>query len=35
VQEKAQLWRPYRSITSIYLWQAAKLKISAEMLAAR
>ncbi len=27
VQEKAQLWRPYRSIASIYLWNAVKLKI--------
>lgn len=27
VQEKALLWRPYRSIASIYLWNAIKLKI--------
>jgi DNA-3-methyladenine glycosylase II len=28
VHEKAALWRPYRSIASIYLWNAVKLKIS-------
>lgn len=28
VHEKAQLWRPYRSIASIYLWNAVKLKIT-------
>jgi DNA-3-methyladenine glycosylase II len=27
VYEKALLWRPYRSIASIYLWNAMKLKI--------
>jgi 3-methyladenine DNA glycosylase/8-oxoguanine DNA glycosylase len=27
VHEKALLWRPYRSIASIYLWNAVKLKI--------
>jgi DNA-3-methyladenine glycosylase II len=27
VHEKAQRWRPYRSIASIYLWNAVKLKI--------
>ena len=27
VLERSQAWRPYRSIASIYLWQAAKLKI--------
>jgi DNA-3-methyladenine glycosylase II len=27
VHERAQLWRPYRSIASIYLWNAVKLKI--------
>jgi DNA-3-methyladenine glycosylase II len=27
VHEKAALWRPYRSIASIYLWNAVKLKI--------
>lgn len=27
VQEKAMRWRPYRSIASMYLWQAVKLKI--------
>jgi DNA-3-methyladenine glycosylase II len=27
VHEKARLWRPYRSIASIYLWNAVKLKI--------
>jgi DNA-3-methyladenine glycosylase II len=28
VQEKAERWRPYRSIASVYLWNAMKLKIS-------
>jgi 3-methyladenine DNA glycosylase/8-oxoguanine DNA glycosylase len=28
VHERAQLWRPYRSIASIYLWNAVKLKIA-------
>ena len=28
VQEKAELWRPYRSIASIYLWTAVKLRLS-------
>ena len=28
VREKAQLWRPYRSIASIYLWNAVKLKLT-------
>jgi 3-methyladenine DNA glycosylase/8-oxoguanine DNA glycosylase len=28
VHEKAQLWRLYRSIASIYLWNAIKLKIA-------
>jgi DNA-3-methyladenine glycosylase II len=28
VREKAQLWRPYRSVASIYLWNAVKLKIT-------
>src|ERR1700722_783424 len=28
VQEKAELWRPYRSIASMYVWQAMKLKLS-------
>jgi DNA-3-methyladenine glycosylase II len=27
VLERSQAWRPYRSIASIYLWQAAKLKL--------
>jgi 3-methyladenine DNA glycosylase/8-oxoguanine DNA glycosylase len=27
VRERAQLWRPYRSIASIYLWTAVKLKV--------
>jgi DNA-3-methyladenine glycosylase II len=27
VQEKAELWRPYRSIASMYVWQAMKLKL--------
>jgi DNA-3-methyladenine glycosylase II len=29
VQQKAELWRPYRSIASIYLWTAVKLRLSA------
>jgi 3-methyladenine DNA glycosylase/8-oxoguanine DNA glycosylase len=29
VHDKALLWRPYRSIASIYLWNAVKLKVSA------
>jgi DNA-3-methyladenine glycosylase II len=33
VQETAQLWRPYRSIASIYLWNAVKLKIAPDDLA--
>ena len=28
VREKAELWRPYRSIASEYVWQAMKLKLS-------
>jgi 3-methyladenine DNA glycosylase/8-oxoguanine DNA glycosylase len=32
VHEKALLWRPYRSIASIYLWNAVKLKIAADHL---
>jgi DNA-3-methyladenine glycosylase II len=28
VHEKALLWRPYRSIASVYLWNAVKLKIA-------
>lgn len=28
VHERAQHWRPYRSIASIYLWNAVKLKIA-------
>ena len=27
VLERSQAWSPYRSIASIYLWQAAKLKL--------
>jgi DNA-3-methyladenine glycosylase II len=27
VLERSQAWRPYRSIASIYLWQAIKLKL--------
>jgi DNA-3-methyladenine glycosylase II len=27
VREKAELWRPYRSIASMYLWNAMKLKL--------
>ena len=33
VHDKALLWRPYRSIASIYLWNAVKLKVSAADLA--
>lgn len=29
VHDKALLWRPYRSIASIYLWNAVKLRVSA------
>ena len=29
VHDKALLWRPYRSIASIYLWNAVKLKVFA------
>ena len=32
VHEKALLWRPHRSIASIYLWNAVKLKIAADDL---
>jgi 3-methyladenine DNA glycosylase/8-oxoguanine DNA glycosylase len=32
VHEKALLWRPYRSIASIYLWNAVTLKIAADDL---
>jgi DNA-3-methyladenine glycosylase II len=28
VQERAQRWQPYRSLASIYLWNAVKLKIT-------
>jgi DNA-3-methyladenine glycosylase II len=28
VRKKAEAWRPYRSIASMYLWQAAKLKLT-------
>jgi DNA-3-methyladenine glycosylase II len=27
VREKAELWRPYRSVASMYVWQAMKLKL--------
>lgn len=27
VAKKARLWRPYRSIASMYLWQSVKLKL--------
>jgi DNA-3-methyladenine glycosylase II len=30
VIERSQAWRPYRSIASIYLWQATKLKLGAK-----
>jgi 3-methyladenine DNA glycosylase/8-oxoguanine DNA glycosylase len=30
VLERSQAWRPYRSIASIYLWQATKLKLKAK-----
>src|ERR1700744_60348 len=29
VMEKMEHWRPYRSVASMYLWQATKLKITA------
>jgi DNA-3-methyladenine glycosylase II len=29
VKERMEHWRPYRSIASMYLWQATKLKITA------
>jgi DNA-3-methyladenine glycosylase II len=32
VREKALQWRPYRSIASIYLWQAVKLKLTPQDL---
>lgn len=32
VREKAERWRPYRSVASIYLWNAVKLRISASDL---
>jgi DNA-3-methyladenine glycosylase II len=32
VHEQAELWRPYRSIASIYLWNAVKLKIGPDDL---
>lgn len=32
VHEKAELWRPYRSLASIYLWNAVKLRLSANDL---
>ena len=32
VHEKALLWRPYRSIASIYLWNAVKLTIAPDDL---
>jgi DNA-3-methyladenine glycosylase II len=32
VQEKAELWRPYRSVASIYLWTAVKLRLSSSDL---
>ena len=32
VIERSQAWRPYRSIASIYLWQAAKLRLGANDL---
>jgi DNA-3-methyladenine glycosylase II len=33
VLERSQAWSPYRSIASIYLWQAAKLKLRSGDLA--
>jgi DNA-3-methyladenine glycosylase II len=32
VQEKAELWRPYRSVASTYLWTAVKLRLSSSDL---
>lgn len=34
VSERSQAWSPYRSIASIYLWQAGKLKLSSKDLSA-
>lgn len=35
VHDKALLWKPYRSIASIYLWNAVKLKIAPSDLKSR
>jgi DNA-3-methyladenine glycosylase II len=35
VQQRAQRWRPYRSLASAYLWNAVKLKITANDLKQR
>jgi DNA-3-methyladenine glycosylase II len=32
VFERSQVWRPYRSLASIYLWQATKLKLGPDDL---
>jgi DNA-3-methyladenine glycosylase II len=32
VQEKAKGWQPFRSVASVYLWNAVKLKLSARDL---
>jgi DNA-3-methyladenine glycosylase II len=32
VHEKAKGWRPFRSVASVYLWNAVKLKLSAHDL---
>jgi 3-methyladenine DNA glycosylase/8-oxoguanine DNA glycosylase len=34
VLERSQAWSPYRSIASIYLWQATKLKLRSNDLTA-
>jgi 3-methyladenine DNA glycosylase/8-oxoguanine DNA glycosylase len=35
VRERADLWRPYRSVASTYLWNAVKLKLSPATLEER
>jgi DNA-3-methyladenine glycosylase II len=35
VHERAQRWSPYRSLASIYLWNAVKLKITSSDLRQR
>jgi DNA-3-methyladenine glycosylase II len=35
VQERSRRWQPYRSIASIYLWNAVKLNLSQNDLKGR